>query len=109
MACIFAGSADVVDEIAGNGEGTFAGSRGGGVDGVGTGDDGALFTWNVKLARISVKKCECLVTRWNPTFQIQISLEVGKTKYKSIFQLSSLKSLTFSDLFKLNTSTQIWL
>lgn len=44
MACIFAGSADVVDDIAGNGDGTLAGSRGGGVDGVGTGDDGALFT-----------------------------------------------------------------
>ena len=87
MACIFAGSADVVDEIAGNGEGTFAGSRGGGVDGVGTGDDGALFTWNVKLARISVKKCECLVTRWNPTFQIQISLEVGKFSSEILVQI----------------------
>ena len=44
MAVILAGSADVVEDNAGRGEGTLAGARGGGVAGVGTGDEGAVRT-----------------------------------------------------------------
>ena len=44
MAVILAGSADVVEDRAGRGEGTLAGARGGGVAGVGTGDEGAVRT-----------------------------------------------------------------
>ena len=44
MAIILAGSAEVVDEIASRGDGTLAGVNGGGVAGVGTGDEGAVLT-----------------------------------------------------------------